>query len=157
MLVLSRKLNEKIVLPTLGITVQVVSISRGAVRIGIEAPPEVPVLREELQTRQAEWQPPSPASAPNAVAERRACERLQKLTQMLSNRMKVTGVGLKLLRHQVEEGELDEMVVTIEKLTEDLTLLRRRLDAAEGASPARGVPAVEESAALRGCDWSMQA
>jgi carbon storage regulator CsrA len=155
MLVLSRKLNEKIVLPTLGITVQVVSISRGAVRIGIEAPPEVPVLREELQTRQAEWQPPT-AAAPT-TAERRACERLQKLTQMLSNRMKVTGVGLKLLRHQVEEGELDEMVVTIEKLTEDLTLLRRRLDAAEAANAMRSIPAVKESAGLRGCDWSMQA
>ena len=48
MLVLSRRLNEKVVLPGLGITVQVLAIRRGAVRLGIEAPPGVTVLREEL-------------------------------------------------------------------------------------------------------------
>src|SRR5262249_51370645 len=48
MLVLSRRLHEKVVLPGLGITVQVVDIRRGAVRLGIEAPPGVTALREEL-------------------------------------------------------------------------------------------------------------
>ena len=48
MLVLSRRRNEKIVLPHLGITVQVVAIKPGVVRLGIEAPPEVAVCREEL-------------------------------------------------------------------------------------------------------------
>jgi carbon storage regulator CsrA len=47
-LVLSRRVNEKIVLPGLGITVQVVSIKGNAIRLGIEAPPDVKVLREEL-------------------------------------------------------------------------------------------------------------
>lgn len=55
MLVLSRRLNEKIVLPGLGVTVQVLSIKRGVVRLGIEAPPDISVCREEvlrrLQTR----------------------------------------------------------------------------------------------------------
>jgi carbon storage regulator CsrA len=48
MLVLSRRLNEKIVLPGLSITVQVLDVRRGAVRLGIDAPPEVTVLREEV-------------------------------------------------------------------------------------------------------------
>jgi carbon storage regulator CsrA len=48
MLVLSRRLNEQIVLPGLGITVQLVAIEHGRVRLGIEAPPEVRILREEL-------------------------------------------------------------------------------------------------------------
>ena len=51
MLVLSRRLNEKIVLPGLGITIQVLDIRRGTVRLGIEAPPDVSVLREELAGR----------------------------------------------------------------------------------------------------------
>jgi len=48
MLVLSRRLNEKVVFPALGVTVQVVSVKPGVVRLGIEAPSEVRVLREEL-------------------------------------------------------------------------------------------------------------
>jgi carbon storage regulator CsrA len=48
MLVLSRRLNEKVVFPGLGVTVQVVSVRPGVVRLGIEAPSEVQVLREEL-------------------------------------------------------------------------------------------------------------
>jgi carbon storage regulator len=48
MLVLSRRLHEKIVLPGLGITIQVVGVKPGAVRIGVEAPPDVAIFREEI-------------------------------------------------------------------------------------------------------------
>jgi carbon storage regulator CsrA len=47
-LVLSRRLNEKIVLPGLGVTIEVVALKGNVVRLGIEAPPDVKVLREEL-------------------------------------------------------------------------------------------------------------
>jgi carbon storage regulator CsrA len=48
MLVLSRHQGEKIVLPGLGVTIQVVAIKPGVVRIGIEAPPEIPIVRQEI-------------------------------------------------------------------------------------------------------------
>ena len=47
MLVLSRKLNEKIVIDG-GIIVTVVKIDRNQVRLGIQAPPGIPILRQEL-------------------------------------------------------------------------------------------------------------
>jgi carbon storage regulator len=47
-LVLSRRLNEAIVLPGLGVTIKVAAIKGGCVRIGIEAPRHVRVIREEL-------------------------------------------------------------------------------------------------------------
>ena len=47
MLVLSRKLNEKIVIDG-GIVVTVVKIDRNQVRLGIEAPPNVRIFREEI-------------------------------------------------------------------------------------------------------------
>lgn len=47
MLVLSRKLGEKIIIGN-DIVVTVVKIDRNQVRIGIEAPSEVAVYREEI-------------------------------------------------------------------------------------------------------------
>ena len=54
MLVLTRHAGEKVVLPGLGITIQIVAIKGGGVRIGVDAPPEVLVLRDEIaQARQS--------------------------------------------------------------------------------------------------------
>ena len=47
MLVLSRKLGEKIIIGD-NIVVTVVKIDRNQIRLGIEAPHEVPVYREEI-------------------------------------------------------------------------------------------------------------
>jgi carbon storage regulator len=47
MLVLSRKLGEKIVIGD-NIVVTVVKIDRNQIRIGIEAPHDIPVYREEI-------------------------------------------------------------------------------------------------------------
>jgi carbon storage regulator len=50
MLVLSRKLNERIKIGD-SIVLTVVKIQGSNVRLGIEAPPEVDVLRDELTPR----------------------------------------------------------------------------------------------------------
>ncbi len=47
MLVLSRKLGEKIMIGD-SIVVTIVKIDRNQIRIGIEAPGEVPIYREEI-------------------------------------------------------------------------------------------------------------
>jgi carbon storage regulator len=49
MLVLSRKVGERILIGD-NIAVTVVRIAQGGVRIGIEAPNDTPVIREELKT-----------------------------------------------------------------------------------------------------------
>ena len=48
MLVLSRGRNDKIVFPNLGITVEILNIASNKVRVGVDAPPSVTVLRHEL-------------------------------------------------------------------------------------------------------------
>lgn len=50
MLVLSRKLNEEIVIAG-NIRVKVLGIAGNRVHLGIEAPSQVPILREEIQSR----------------------------------------------------------------------------------------------------------
>lgn len=48
MLVLSRKIGERIVLPDSGIVLTVLGVRGGQIRLGISAPPDVMVYREEL-------------------------------------------------------------------------------------------------------------
>jgi carbon storage regulator len=48
MLVLSRTPGERIVLPNCGVTITMVSVQGNKVRLGIAAPADVPVLREEI-------------------------------------------------------------------------------------------------------------
>lgn len=47
MLILSRKLEESIVIAD-SITIKVVAIDKGVVKLGIDAPPEIRILRSEL-------------------------------------------------------------------------------------------------------------
>lgn len=63
MLVLSRKLNEQIVIQVgdIDVIVRVVSIDRDRVRLGVVAPPEVPVHREEVLRRMESCDSASPA------------------------------------------------------------------------------------------------
>ena len=54
MLVLSRKIGESIIIDG-GITVTVVAVNGNKVRIGISAPPDVTVDREEMHVRRQEF------------------------------------------------------------------------------------------------------
>lgn len=60
MLVLTRRAGERLLIGD-NVTVTVVSVDRGKVRLGIEAPPDVLVLREELTAQPA-------AAVPTVVA-----------------------------------------------------------------------------------------
>ena len=63
MLVLSRKLGEKIIIGE-NITITVVDIDRGKIRLGIEAPRDVPIFRQELLPLKGGDQP---APAPTTI------------------------------------------------------------------------------------------
>jgi carbon storage regulator len=52
-LVLSRKIGERIIVPDCGLSVTIVSVKGNTVRLGIEAPAEVGVYREELLVNDA--------------------------------------------------------------------------------------------------------
>jgi carbon storage regulator len=68
MLVLSRKLGEKIFIGD-NICITVVDIDRGKIRLGIEAPRDVPIFRQELLPHEQQAQAAAgtkPAGAPIA-------------------------------------------------------------------------------------------
>ena len=55
MLVLTRKLNQSIIIINDNVTVTIVGIKGNQVRIAIKAPREVPDNREEIRARQQEF------------------------------------------------------------------------------------------------------
>jgi carbon storage regulator len=65
MLVLSRKLGEKIFIND-NICITVVDIDRGKIRLGIEAPREVPIFRKELLDADAQ---PGKSDGPRLAAK----------------------------------------------------------------------------------------
>lgn len=86
MLVLSRREDDKILFPSLGISVQILRVDGNKVRVGIDAPRDVRVLRHELAGEENE---PFSISHPNSDAQRNlhlknATQALQEL-QELSN------------------------------------------------------------------------
>jgi carbon storage regulator CsrA len=119
MLVLSRKLKERIILPTVGTTVQVLGIKGGVVRLGIEAPPEVTVRREEVQDRVAQGGAEGRHPEGRASAE----SGRDKLLPRLRDRLTTAGMGLGLLRLQLDTGLTDEARATIAALHTDFQLL----------------------------------
>jgi carbon storage regulator len=61
MLVLSRKVGEKILIGD-NISVTVVRVAQGIVRIGVEAPQNMPVVREEIKDQMREHKPAKKAA-----------------------------------------------------------------------------------------------
>jgi carbon storage regulator len=66
MLVLSRKVGERILIGE-NIAVTVVRVTGGGVRLGVEAPPNMAVVRQELKDRMEPHQAPMPKPPLKAV------------------------------------------------------------------------------------------
>ncbi|QEG24693.1 carbon storage regulator [Mariniblastus fucicola] len=56
MLVLSRKIEQEVCLPELGVNIKVLNVKGNTVRLGIEAPQDIHILRGELNEIRKEFQ-----------------------------------------------------------------------------------------------------
>jgi len=63
MLVLSRKVGERILIGD-EIAITVVRVAQGTVRIGVEAPQDLQIVREEIKGRRKKGETPHPKLAP---------------------------------------------------------------------------------------------
>jgi carbon storage regulator CsrA len=135
-LVLARRVNEKIVLPSIRTTIGIVSLKPTLVRLGIDGPSSVTVLREEVFQR---------ARVPAAPApEDSAGVRLALPEGAVRDRLNTITVGLALLRGQLPGSGAERLRGLLDRVEGELHALRLQVEEAlereDGAlSPA--VPA----------------
>jgi carbon storage regulator len=120
MLVLSRRMDEKIVMPTVPAVIKVIASQSGLVRLGIEAPSHVPILREELYER-------DPVALADGVGTDEAAPGLRHAVR---NRMNNLILGLTLLRMRLA-GCAPVILETLEGMEQELQALRRAVARAE--------------------------
>src|SRR5262249_1221565 len=122
MLVLSRRTSEKILLPSINVTVQVVAIRPGQVRLGIDAPPDVQVLRAEI-AHQYPLEHPEPVPV--------------EVRAELADRLQAADAGVRLLRQQLEAGLTEDAHATLDRLNQELAILQRVAGSAGAQEPRR--------------------
>jgi carbon storage regulator CsrA len=116
MLVLSRKEDERVLFPHLGIAVQILRVGGGKVRLGIEAPGDVSVVRHEIASPEqfAQFSEQLKRSAQNASHEAR-------------NRLHATLLSLNLIHEQLSRNLFDEAEASLEDLLASLQGLDTQL------------------------------
>lgn len=127
MLVLSRGCNDKVVFPTLGISVEIVRIIGSRVRLGIDAPKDVPILREEILGHEHQ-----------RTAERKSLS--PSLNHAIRNRLQNATLGLRLVQKMLELDKAEDIEPTIFKIFNDLKSLEEELAGPETAPVVKPQP-----------------
>lgn len=97
MLVLSRRPGQKVVFPGLGISIEVIRLQGSVTRLGIEAPDDVKILREEVSNH-----------GPDTI-DSTACVTISPMERSrrhdLKNKLNQLTLKLQLLQRQLELGQ----------------------------------------------------
>ncbi len=124
MLVLTRRPKEKIVFPSIRTEVQVLGFHGGQVRLGIEAPPQVSVFREELRDPAKPWEggEVEPVGGPGGAISWR------DFHHHIRNRLNDIGLTLGVLRCHLQKGKTDVVEESLKKVEEDFRILNEELE-----------------------------
>jgi carbon storage regulator CsrA len=131
MLVLSRGRNDKVVFPTLGISVEILRVAGNKVRLGIDAPQEIPVHRHEVSERMEAHGERETVKFPTSHQRPAA-----KLTHDMRNRLNSAALGLHLLHRNVETGDMSDAEATIFKIFNELKAIEKELEQPAPMMPA---------------------
>ena len=135
MLVLTRRVNERLLIPSIQTTVRILSARPTGVRLGISAPPEITVLLEEVSLD------PAIRPGPDAVA----VEEPPRLSHRLRNRLNNLSLGLALLRRLAGAGQSQEFQATLDTLDREFADLRLQLGALQREQGDPGEPRAVDS------------
>jgi carbon storage regulator CsrA len=127
MLVLSRRPDEKILLPTVPAIIKVISSQAGLARLGIEAPAHVPILREELCRQGRSGSQPASTVEP-------AGGPVPNLCHFVRDRLNNLILGLTLLRMSLVDAD-PAVRKTLDGMEEELQALRLAVAASPAEQP----------------------
>jgi len=130
MLVLSRREKEKVLFPSLGISIEVVKTKGSNVRLGITAPDNVPIRRAELEGLK---------SLEFNCDEENADERLNQLADVIQQRLQTASFGLNQLHQRIEEKDFGNLQSAIIDIYHELRSLEKEAKSVGGDSPAKRV------------------
>ena len=116
MLVISRRENERFLFPNLGIAIQVIKVAGRAAKIGVEAPKDIRVLREELADDDGSQ------TLPEAFEELESAVPT-KLKHDFRNRLNPISLGIHVAQQLIEKGRVDELEPVLNKVVDALKKL----------------------------------
>jgi carbon storage regulator CsrA len=125
MLVLSRKEDQKVCFPSLGITVQILRVNGSSVRLGIDAPIEVRIIRDELDK----------TDSVKASSHSYVIRLPQDLRHELRNELNSLSIALHLFKQELEAGYVDDAEATFERLVQHLERISANKVLSPGGTP----------------------
>ncbi|MCA9113458.1 MAG: response regulator [Planctomycetaceae bacterium] len=155
MLVLSRRPDQKIVFPNIGITIEVLRVRGNIVKLGVDAPPEIKVLRDEVASRlpaentttsASSAKSPVTAASPSAAAASSEQEaRNREFRHSLANRLNGATLALHLLKKQLSMGSITDVESTFERLLSQLQSVESQLHAPSSGGGMRALVVEDDS------------
>lgn len=112
MLVLSRKADQKICFPGLGITVQILRVKGSSVRVGVDAPAEVRIIRDEID-----------ADGSVKPSHTHVIRLPQQQRHEFRNELNSLSIALHLFKQELDAGYCEDAEATFDKLVEHLERL----------------------------------
>lgn len=139
MLVLSRRAQQKIVFPNLGVTLSILQVRGRIVKVGIEAPPEISVLRQEVFSSQLQEQA-TETSVEQLINESDAAD--SNAEHRRRNQWNVLQLTLDAIQHRIDRGDLEDAKTMIETLVKKM----------EGQDYQSALPSVTAKQVVSGVD-----
>lgn len=121
MLVLTRRSKDKILFPQLGVTIHFIRVQSGQVKVGVDAPREITVLRDEIQKE---------ADALK-MDERKLFHLPKDVRHGIRNELHQVSVGLHLYKELMSASLEDEAADVFDQIQGSLS----RLDELEALNP----------------------
>ncbi len=131
MLVLSRRETEKVLFPTLGVSIEVLRVRGNTTKLGIDAPASIPIIRHEVARRK---------SVEFALDEGSSSEQLSELAHAVRQRLSGAANALNQLHKEMDASGNQAVQEIVMRLYADLEALEHEANSViEWSSKAKAL------------------